>query len=180
MLINCGGFKINNEKLKVIDGVLTKQDSIKILNKKIAGCGGLIIDADVFKFDEKSNSLTMKESESVIKSVFAPCGGLKLDTEYFEISENGEVTLKEVIADMMKISTNNISVTKVTFESLDDFTITVKDENGNTIEPIGNKVYQLERTKPYTYEAISSNDEVSTGTITTTGRQTNVTKTIEF
>ena len=39
MFINCGGFHINEEKLKVIDGVLTKQDTVEVLNKGLAGCG---------------------------------------------------------------------------------------------------------------------------------------------
>lgn len=181
MFVNCGGFHINEEKLKVIDGVLTKQDTVEVSNKGIAGCGGLVIDTDVFKFDDKSNSLTMKESESVTESVLAPCGGLKLDTAYFEINEDGNVTLKDVGVDMLKVSTPvNVPTTKVTFESLDEFTIEVRDEENKIVEPIEDKVYELQKTKPYTYKAISSNDEVVDGNITTTSRQSNITKTIEF
>lgn len=181
MFVNCGGFHINEEKLKVIDEVLTKQDSVEITNKGLAGCGGLMIDADVFKFDEKTNVLTMKEAESVTESIIAPCGGLKLDTAYFEIGEDGNVTLKEIGVDMLKASVLlNVPVTKVTFESLDEFTIEVRDEENKIVEPIEDKVYELQKTKPYTYEAISSNDEVVDGNITTTSRQSNITKTIEF
>lgn len=181
MFINCGGFHINEEKLKVIDGVLTKQDTVEVSNKGIAGCGGLVIDTDVFKFDDKSNSLTMKEAESVAESIIAPCGGLKLDSAYFEIGEDGNVTLKEIGVDMLKASISiDAPVTKVTFESLDDFTIVVKDVNGEVIEPIEDKVYQLERTKTYSYEAVNTNEEVINDTITTSARQANITKTIEF
>lgn len=177
MFVNCGGFHINEEKLKVIDGVLTKQDSVEITNKGLAGCGGLMIDTDVFKFDEKTNVLTMKEAESVTESVIAPCGGLKLDTAYFEIGEDGNVTLKEIGVDMLKAS---VPMTKVTFESLDEFTIEVRDEENKIVEPIEDKVYELQKTKLYTYKATSSNNEIVDGNITTTSRQSNVTKTIEF
>ncbi len=177
MFVNCGGFKINEEKLKVIDYALTKQDSIEVVNKGLAICGGLVIDTDVFKIDEKTNVLTMKEAESVTKFIIAPCGGLKLDTAYFEIGKDGNVTLKEVEVNMMK---TNVPVTKVTFESLDEFTIEVRDENDEIVEPMEDKVYELQRTKPYSYQAISSNEEVVNGTITTTSRQANLIKTIEF
>lgn len=182
MFINCGGFHINEEKLKVIKGALTKQESVDVTNMEVAGCGGLVIDTDVFKFDNKTHSITMKEAESVTDTIFAPCGDLKLDTTYFEIGEDGKVALKETSGvDMLMTETkSSISVTNVTFESLDDFTITVKDVNGKVVEPVEDKIYQLERTKPYTYEAVNVNDEISTGTITTTSRQANVTKTIEF
>ena len=181
MFINCGGFHINEEKLKVIDGVLTKQDSVEITNKGLAGCGGLVIDTDVFKFDDKSNSLTMKEAESVTESIIAPCGGLKLDSAYFEIGEDGNITLKEIGVNMMKSPVLlNVPVTKVTFESLDEFTIEVRDEENKIVEPIEDKMYELQKTKLYTYKAISSNDEVVDGNITTTSRQSNLTKTIEF
>ncbi len=177
MFVNCGGFKINEEKLKVIDYALTKQDSIEVVNKGLAICGGLVIDTDIFKIDEKTNALTMKEAESVTKFIIAPCGGLKLDMAYFEIGKDGNVTLKEVEVNMMK---TNVPVTKVTFESLDEFTIEVKDENDEIVEPMEDKVYELQRTKSYSYQATSSNEEVVNGTITTTSRQANLIKTIEF
>ena len=177
MFVNCGGFKINEEKLKVIDYALTKQDSIEVVNKGLAICGGLVIDTDVFKIDEKTNVLTMKEAESVTKFIVAPCGGLKLDTTYFEIGKDGNVTLKEIGVNMMK---TNAPVTKVAFESLDEFTIEVRNENDEIVEPMEDKVYELQRTKPYNYQAISSNEEIVNGTITTTSRQANLIKTIEF
>lgn len=186
MFVNCGGFKINEEKLKIIDGALTKKDSIEITNKGLAGCGGLLIDVDVFKFDEKSNSLTMKETESVTETVYAPCGGLKLDTKYFEIDKNGNLSLKEEVdtikksIPLMENKNENILTTNVTFESLDDFTIEVKNKNGEIINPEEDKVYKLQRTKPYTYKAVNSKNEEVSGTITTTSRNLNVVKTIEF
>lgn len=181
MFINCGGFHINEEKLKIMKDALTKQDSVDVTNKSLAGCGGLIIDSDVFKFDNKTFALTMKEAESVTNTIFAPCGGLKLDTEYFEIDENGKLTLKDIEVDMMKVSVlNNAPITKVIFESLDEFTIEVKDETGKLVEPIEDKIYNLERTKTYNYIATNENDEISEGKITTTSRQANLTKTIEF
>lgn len=180
--VNCGGFYIDESKLKIIKGALTKQESADVTNMALIGCGGLIIDTDVFKFDNKTHSLTVKEAESVGDTIFAPCGDLKLDTAYFEIDENGKVTLKEmIVADMFMAKTKtNVPLTNVTFDSLDDFTITVKDENGNIVEPIKDKVYQLERTKLYSYEAVSSNNETFNGTITTSSRQANIIQTIEF
>lgn len=185
-MVNCGGFHINKDKLKVIDGVLTKQESVSVTTKALAGCGGLVFDADVFKFNEETHALTDKDAESVTDTIFAPCGDLKLDTEYFEIDEDGKVTLKEVSgvdmlsgASTMSASTTT-SITKVTFESLDEFNIVVKDADGNTVEPIEDKMYELERTKQYSYEATNVDNEIVSGTITTGSRQANVTKTIEF
>lgn len=175
--VNCGGFFINEEKLKVIDGALTKQNSVKITNKGLAGCGGLIIDLDVFKFDDKTHTLTIKEAKSVLDFILAPCGGLKLDSNYFKINKDGTITLKDIEVSTMSF---NVPTTKVTFESLDDFTIEVNNENGEVVEPVEDKIYQLERMKLYTYKAVNLNNEIINGTITTTSRQANLIKTIEF
>lgn len=180
--INCGGFYINESTLKILDNALTKQETQSVSNIAIAGCGGLLIDSDIFKFDKKTHSITLKEAESVNEVISAPCGELKLDTVYFELDENGFVKLKEVVqVDMLaKSDTSTQSLATVIFESLDDFTIVVKDENDNIVEPIEDKIYQIEKTKQYSYEAINSSDKKISGTITATSGQSNITKTIEF
>lgn len=188
--VNCGGYYIDKETLKIIDGVLTNKDTAEItevITNIAPYCGQLKIDGTVFKIaqdKDKNNCITLQSIESVTDS-FTPCHGVRFDSSAFEFDSKKQVlSLKSVVQmlSLNSIETKSISVpiTNVTFESLDDFTITVKDANGNVIEPVKDTVYQLERTKPYTYEAISSNGEVVNGTITTTSRQANVTKTIEF
>lgn len=186
--VNCGGFYIDEKTLKVIDGVLTNKDAIEItdiITDIKPYCGQLKIDGTVFKLDKdknKNNCITLKTTESITDS-FTPCQGARFDSAVFEI-KNQILSLKSGVQTMsinaIETEYKDVPMTKVTFESLDDFTIIVKDESGKVLKPIEDKIYQLERTKPYTYEATNSNQEVSNGNITTTSRQANVTKTIEF
>lgn len=185
--VNCGGFYIDEETLKLIDGVLTNKDAVEVtevITDIKPYCHQLMIDGSVFKIAQdknKNNCITLQATESVTDS-FTPCTGCRFDSATFDFDAKKQIlSLKSGI---QLLSANTIisptSITNVTFESLDDFTIVVKDEMGKNVKPIEDKIYQLERTKPYTYEATNTNKEVVKGTITTTARQANVTKTIEF
>ena len=180
-MINCGGFHIDEEKLKVIDNVLTKFDTVSVENSMVAHCGQLLLDKAVFKHAKDKNKkdcVTLVDAESVEDTIIAPCGGVRFDSKYFEVSK-GKLTMKDIVSVML----NNpipVQTTKVIFDGLEDFDIIVKDSKGNVVEPIEDKVYNLERTKTYSYVATNDKEETVEGQITTTSRQANLTKTIEF
>lgn len=188
--VNCGGYYIDKETLKTIDGVLTNKDTVKItevISNIAPYCHQLMIDGTIFKISQdkdKNNCITLKETESVENS-FTPCMGVRFDSSVFDFDFKKQMlSLKSEIQMLSsRNKTKSVSstlITNVTFESLDEFTIVVKDSNGKVVEPIEDNIYQLERTKLYTYKATNKNKEVVEGDITTASRQANITKTIEF
>ena len=90
----CNAFNIDETTLKVIKGVLTTPDKMKIEGEVIQSpCGGLLLDGTVFKVDKKTKAITKKETLLVRKTIEPYCGGIKLDASAFEVDKKGIVSL---------------------------------------------------------------------------------------
>ena len=185
----CNAFDIEGKKatLKVIDGVLTTPDKMKIAEGFIVPpiCGGIKLDKAVFQIDKKTKAVTKKSTPSVEKTIVPYCNGILLDDAVFEIKE-GKVYLKApvtmpeelTIPEVAKVAEEEVPMTNITFESDVDFTVELKNEQGVTMEQTELNKYIVPKNANYTYEA-TSGIKVVKGSISTS-RRVNITETLTF
>lgn len=168
----------DTEKFKFIGDTLTKKETVKINNTIQSSCGGLHLDSDIFKLDkdkQDNQCITLKETEKITDSLIPNCGGIRLDKTVFKIVGD-KITLVEQPLPL-KMATSEVPTAKVVFDSIEDFTVEVT-KNGETVDPVSDKEYLLEKNTTYEYTAISGENVVK-GTITPK-RKNNITETITF
>ena len=178
----CNAFDVTGKKptFKVIDGVLTTTEKMKITEGYIVPpiCGGIKLDKAVFRIDEKTKAVTKKETLSVEKTVVPYCNGILLDDAIFEIKE-GKAYLKAQAPELVTTTTTEeVPMTNITFESTDEFTVELKNEQGEIIEQTELNKYVVPKNANYTYEA-TSGIKVVKGNISTS-RRVNITETLTF
>lgn len=172
----CNAFNFKSKTLKIIKDVLTTNEKEAIENKIKSPCGGFYLDGTVFKVDKKTNSITKKENDSVEKTIKPYCGGILLDDAVFELKD-GFMDLKEVMT-----VAENIPMTKITFDSLDNFSLKLMNNENEVITPLSEteseKIYNVPKNAKYSYEA-NNGEKVVKRTIDTTKRN-NINETITF
>ncbi len=168
----------DEEKFKAINGVLTKKETNKINNTIYSSCGGFLLDGDVFKIDkdkDKNECITLKEVVKIEESFIPICGGIRLDKAIFKIIKDKITLIESPVA----LETNKeVPKSKVSFDSIEEFTIKVTNKDGEVVTPISEKEYMLNKYETYNYEAKSKNNTIN-GTITPK-RRNNITETITF
>lgn len=162
----CGGIKLNDKTLKLIDGVICDIDATSVDKSKAVSTCGQLWDGDLFVTTTVNGSkvitLHNSEAEDIGKAVLVRGNcGVGLDTRFFRM-EKGAVLLKNGFVLMVRTTPT-------------DATIKVTDVEGVQVQPVTGSTYLFllkDLGDSYTIEVSKDGYTTKTQTIKNTKDQT--------